>query len=222
MLADAVEFLHRQATPGALLLVGLALGAAIALYGGRRYVAPRLVSRNPAIVDPSRRSRLLAAVAVLVLGAVPAIAGSWIVWVVFDSVDLVPSRLEPIVHTLLRGLAFVAFTHALIDALFAPGHQSWRLLPLSDSTASRIRDRTVAIAAVMMTGKVVESINQAIAAAIPIAIVSRALFALVCAVLLGQMLRGFSVSTAQDEACLALLRLPPRRIRCGGLETPDT
>ena len=61
---------------GALLLVGLALGAAIALYVGRQHVAPRLVT--PRSVPSSIRR---AAAAFLppspccLLGAVPAIAG---------------------------------------------------------------------------------------------------------------------------------------------------
>ena len=46
-------------------------------------------------------------------GPCPAIAGSWIVWVAFDSADVVPPRLEPVVAALLRGLAFVAFVRAL-------------------------------------------------------------------------------------------------------------
>src|SRR5215218_1842993 len=66
---DALDQLRRNTSLGVLLLLGLAVGAAIALYAGRRSIAPRLVRRDRAITDPSRRSRLLAALGVLVLGA---------------------------------------------------------------------------------------------------------------------------------------------------------
>ena len=75
VLGDALEQLRRSTSLGVLLLLGLAIGAAIALYVGRRSIAPRLVRRDPAVTDPSRRSRLLAALGVLILGAAPAIAG---------------------------------------------------------------------------------------------------------------------------------------------------
>ncbi|HEY8383314.1 MAG TPA: DUF3772 domain-containing protein [Microvirga sp.] len=202
VLSDAFDSLGRNATLGALLLVGLALGAAVALYGGRRYVATRLVSRDPSVLDPSRRNRLLAAIGVLMLGAVPAVIGSWTVWVAFDSMDLVPSRIEGVVQIVLRAAAFIAFVHALVDAIMAPGHGSWRLIPLTEATSSRILNYTVAIASVMMAGKVVESVNQAVAAAIPVTIITRSVFALACVLILGQMLRGFANAAAQDEACL--------------------
>src|SRR5215207_1499339 len=58
---DTIERFARNATVGVLLLLGLAFGVAAALVIGRSYLAPRLVTRDPAIHDPSRRSRLLTA-----------------------------------------------------------------------------------------------------------------------------------------------------------------
>jgi small-conductance mechanosensitive channel len=202
MLSDVAERLSRSATPGVLLLAGLAVGVAIALYAGRRHVAPRLVSRDPAVLDPSRRSRLLAASAVLFLGAAPAIAGSWIVWIVVDSVDLLPPRMEPVLATILRGLAFVAFVRALVDAILAPGHASWRLLPLTEAAVTRIMAFIVVLAAVIVTGKSLESFNEAVAAALPITVASRAVFAVACALILAELLRRFATTATQDEACL--------------------
>jgi potassium efflux system protein len=180
----------------------LALGAAIALYAGRQYVAPRLVRRDPSVADPSRRSRLLAALGVLLLGAVPAFAGSWIVWIVFDSVDIVPPRIEPIARSVLLGLAFVAFVRALVDAILAPGHPSWRLLNLSESAVARISGFAVTIASVMVAGKVIETFNQAMAAALPISVATRGITALACALLLAELLRRFASTATEDEACL--------------------
>jgi small-conductance mechanosensitive channel len=202
VLSDALDHLQRNATPWALLLVGLAVGAAIALYMGRQYVAPRLVARDPSVSEPSRRSKLLAALGVLVLGAVPAIAGSWIVWVVFDSVDVMPSRLEPIVNSFLRGLAFVAFVRALVDSILAPGHTPWRLLNLTDAAVARIATFSVLLASVTVAGKVIETFNHAMAAALPITVATRAVFSFACALILAELLRRFATTSSQDEACL--------------------
>jgi small-conductance mechanosensitive channel len=212
VLTDAAGWLQRRATFGSLLLVGLAVGAAIALYAGRRHVAPRLVARDPAALDPPHRSRLLAAIAVLLLGAVPAVAGSWLVWTAFDAMDLLPPRLEPVIAAVLRGLAFVAFVRALVDAVLAPGHRPWRLVAMSDVGASRILTFTVVLGFVIALGKVVDSFSQAVAAALPISVASRAIFALACALLLADLLRRFaSVADAEDSDVYA-----PRESELGG------
>ncbi|HZH09351.1 MAG TPA: DUF3772 domain-containing protein [Microvirga sp.] len=202
VLSDAFDQIRRRATLGVLLVLGLAIGAAVALYIGRRSIAPRLVRRDPAITDPLRRSRLMAAVGVLVLGAGPAIAGSWIVWVAFDSADIVSPRLEEVVRSILGGLAFIAFVRALIDAILAPDHTSWRLIPIRDVSAARIMRFSVTLATVMVIGKVIEAFNKAIAAALPITVITRAVFALVMALLFAELLRRFAARESQDEACL--------------------
>jgi small-conductance mechanosensitive channel len=200
-LSDTLEQVQRNASLGVLLLLGLAVGVAVALYIGRRSIAPRLVRRDPAITDPSRRSRLMAAVAVLVLGAGPAIAGSWLVWVAFDSVDIVTPRLEQVIRSFLGGLAFIAFVRAVIDAILAPDHTSWRLIPLRDVSAARIMNFSVALATVLIAGKVIESFNKAIAAALPITVITRAVFALAMALIFADLLRRFA-SQENEENCL--------------------
>jgi potassium efflux system protein len=202
VLSDALEQARRNATLGVLLLLGLAIGVAVALYVGRRSIAPRLVRRDPAITDPSRRSRLMAAVGVLVLSAGPAIAGSWIVWIAFDSADIAPPRLEEVVRSLLGGLAFLAFVRGLIDAILAPDHMSWRLIPLRDESATRIMRFSVALVTVLIVGKVIEAFNKAIAAALPITVITRAVFALSMALIFAELLRRFANRESQDENCL--------------------
>jgi len=202
IFSDALEQLQRNTSMGVLLLLGLSIGVAIALYIGRRSIAPRLVKRDPGILDPARRSRLMAAVGVLLLGAGPAIAGSWIVWVAFDTADIFPPRLEQVVGAILRGLAFLAFVRALIDAILAPEHTSWRLISVSDVSAWRIMNFSVTLATVIVAGKVLESFNKAIAAALPITVITRAFFALAAVLILAELLRRFASRSTQDEACL--------------------
>jgi small-conductance mechanosensitive channel len=200
VLSDALSWLQRRATFGSLLLVGLSLGGALALYAGRRHAARWLVTRNPDNPDPAHRSRLLAAFAVLLVGAVPAVIGSWLVWLAFDAMDLLPPRLEPVVAAVLRGLALVAFTRALVDALLAPGHRSWRLVPMSDAGAARIFTVAVVLSAVIAFGKATETFSQAIAAALPISVATRAVIAITCALVLADLLRRFATVTHDEEA----------------------
>ncbi|MDF2687061.1 MAG: mechanosensitive ion channel protein MscS, partial [Microvirga sp.] len=202
VFSDALDQAGRRTSLGILLMLGLAVGIAIALYIGRRSIAPRLVRRDPAITDPLHRNKLLAAVGVLVLSAGPAIAGSWIVWVAFDSADIVPPRLEQVMAAILRGLAFIAFVRALIDAILAPDHTSWRLIAIRDISATRIMSFAVTLATVNVIGKVIESFNTAIAAVLPITVITRAVFALAAALVFAELLRRFAARANQDESCL--------------------
>jgi small-conductance mechanosensitive channel len=199
ILSDTIGHIQRKASVVRLLLLGLAIGVAVALYAGRKSIAPRLVRRDNTITDPSRRSRLLAALGVLAIGAAPAAAGSWVVWLAIHYTEILPARIEIVATSVLRALAFVAFVRATIDAVTAPDHHSWRLLALQDASANRIMNYGVTIISIVMTGKVLESFNQAIAAALPITVFVRAIFAIVSALLFAAMLRQFARSE-DDEA----------------------
>ncbi|MFC4170896.1 DUF3772 domain-containing protein [Microvirga sp. GCM10011540] len=212
--SDTLGQLQRNTTLGVLLILGLAVGVGIALYAGRRSLAPRVVRRDPSITEPTRRRRLLAALGVLLLGAIPAIAGSWIVWVAFNSADIFPPRLEQVVGTLLRGIAFIAFVRALIDAVLAPERPSWRLIPVADASAARIMSFSVTLATVMVVGKVFDSFNQAIAAALPITVITRAVFALASALIFAELLRRFAARASREEACLG--PYVPQEVDVGG------
>ncbi|MGO4388452.1 DUF3772 domain-containing protein [Microvirga sp. 2YAF29] len=208
VFSDALDQAGRSLSLGVLLMLGLTVGIAIALYVGRRSIAPRLVRRDPAIIDPLHRNKLLAAVGVLVLSAGPAIAGSWIVWVAFDSADIAPPRLEQVMAAFLRGLAFIAFVRALIDAILAPDHTTWRLIPVRNESATRIMSFAITLATIIVVGKVIESFNAAIAAALPITVITRAVFALAVALVLAELLRRFAARANQDETCLGPYMAP--------------
>jgi potassium efflux system protein len=187
---------------GALILVGLAIGVAVALYVGRRHLLPRLIVRDPAAVDPSRRRRLLSALGVFAIGAVPAAAGSWVVYAALDAVGFLPPRILPVVASALSGLAFVAFVKALADALLAEDHASWRVIAMSDAAAARTTHFAVGLSAVYAVGKALEALNTGVAAALPISVATRGLAAIACAVVLAELLRRFATTTSEEEASL--------------------
>jgi small-conductance mechanosensitive channel len=109
---------------------------------------------------------------------------------------------EPVAQSILRGLAFVAFVRALVDAVLAPGRAPWRLLPVTEAAAQRIMTYAVLFTGLIVTGKVIETINQAVAAALPITVATRAVFAAGGALVLAAMLRRFATTATSDEACL--------------------
>jgi potassium efflux system protein len=192
--------IEANARPGVLVLVGLAIGIAIALYAGRRYLAPRLIHRDPA-ADPERMRRLLAATGVLMVGALPAAAGSYLVYLALETTHLMLPRVERVAAAFLGGLAFIALVRALADAILAPGRPKWRLVALADGPADRTANFVVGIAALIAFGKVLEALNQAIAAALPISVATKGVFALVAALALAELLRRFAVTESSEEEC---------------------
>src|SRR3954465_4020711 len=199
---DTIDRSVREARLGVLLLLGRALGAAGGATRGRGYLAPRFVTRDPAIHEPPRRRHLLAALGVLLLGAVPPAAGTLLIAGALDATNILPPRIQPVALILLGSFAFVAFVNALAQAILAPGGASWRLVPLGDKGAARVARFAVGIAAIVAAGKTLEALNQAIVAALPLTVLARGVFALAAALVLAELLRRFAITTSDEEASL--------------------
>lgn len=198
---DWGERVRREATAPSIALVILAMLGAAALHWGRRRLLPQLVSRDPG-VTPQPLPRHVAALQVLVLGTLPAAVASLAVFAALDAAGFLPVRVRPIAGAALAGLAFVAFVIALSDAVLAPGRETWRLVKMTDLGARRVARLAVTAAWIITAGKVAEAVNAAIAAALPLAVVTRGLFAAAAAVALAATLRRFAAGAIEDEACL--------------------
>ena len=72
----------------------------------------------------------------------------------------------------------------------------------SDKAAGRIARFAVAIAAIIAAGKTLEALNQAIVAALPLTVLARGVFALAAALTLAELLRRFATTTSNEEASL--------------------
>ncbi len=201
VLSDALMRAGRVASFGALGLLAAALGGALALYFGRRNIAPRLGRRIDATA-PDRRTKLTAAWRVLLIGTVPAVVGSYVMYWALDATNMLSGRLVPVAGSILVGLAFVAFVEALVDALLSPNKPTWRVIPVDDAAAGRLVKLAVGLAVVVSIGRMIESLNGAIAAALPVSIVTRGLFALATAVILAVGLHRFAETADHEEACL--------------------
>ena len=215
-LDDAVSRFASNATGPRLLILGLALGVSLALYFGRRNIAPRFGHREATVTDPPPRRKLMAAWRVVLLGTVPAVLGSYVVYAALDATGLVPARLASVANAILLGLAFVAFVESMTDGLLAPGKPSWRVVSMSDLGATRATALAVGLAAVVSVAKVVDALNTSIAAALPVTIATRGVFAVAAALVLAEGLRRFAVTETNEEACLG----PYIPAETGGLGGP--
>ncbi|GJE54767.1 MULTISPECIES: DUF3772 domain-containing protein [Methylobacterium] len=200
-LEDIVTLFARNGSLWNLLVLGIAFGISFALYFGRRNIAPKLGRRDPKVANPTRRAKLLAAWRVLLLGTVPAVAGSYAVYYALDATDLLPTRLMPVASAILIGLAFIAFVQALSDALLAVGKPAWRPTPVSDAAAWRIQLLAVSIAVVITVSKSTEALNSGIYAALSISIATRGIGAVTAALLLAIGLHRFADTAEKEEAC---------------------
>ncbi len=200
-LSDIGLLFSRNGSIGNLLVLGLAFGISVALYFGRRNIAPRAARRDESKTEPSRRATLLGAWRVILVGTVPAVAGSYAVYYALDETNLLPSRLLPVAGMILWGLAFIAAVEALCDGLLSPDKPNWRPAPVSDSAATRLKLLAVGIATIAVVVKSVEALNSGISAALPISIATRGIGALATALILAIGLHRFADTEDEEEAC---------------------
>jgi small-conductance mechanosensitive channel len=202
VVQDAASRFQGRSSPATLTLLGLAIGAAVAFHIARRHIAPRLVRRSAGATEVNKRRKVRTALGILLFEAAPAAGGSFVVYQLLLLADLFPGRLYPVLAALLGGLAFIAFARGATDAILAPDRPAWRLAPMSDGPAGWTATFAVAFATTIITGKVLEALNQTIAAGLPLTIATRAVVVFVAAGLLAELLRRFAVRVETDDSCL--------------------
>ncbi len=201
-LDDSVVQVQRRGTALNLVLLALAIGVSWRSMG-RRHIAPRVGHRAATDGQPTRFARVMAAWRVFLVGAVPAVLGSFLVGYTLDVTELLPVRLLPAAHRIVASLAFVAVVEAMADALLSPDRPAWRLVAMTDATAERLNRLILAIASVIAVGRTIEGLNEGISLSLPITIVTKGVFAAVVAVVLAEGLRRFAARAEEaDEACL--------------------
>lgn len=188
---------------------GLILAAALAFivllaFPVRRF-ALRFEGRDPDVTDPPRLSRALAALRVTLIWALVPFVICAGLFELLALLDMIPGRAEAILRTALYGTAVVAFAHGLADGLLAPEDPHWRLYQMDDNTARRLTALASTFPTIMVIGKTVEAINQAIVAALPITIATKGLFAVLAALAIirtMQKLRANAEALSQEESSL--------------------
>jgi potassium-dependent mechanosensitive channel len=153
-----------------------------------RWIATKIVYRDPDAANPSRLRRalgsawtmlVLAIIPLFVLGAVP---------LVLDALDLSEPRMQGVLDAFLDGARLMIVFNALGRAMLAPNAKSWRLVAVSDRSAALIFRGGMATAAVWAVERLVEPAADAVAS-LNVAVAGRALGAALIALVAGYTLR---------------------------------
>ena len=140
-LADSIQTQFNAAatvrTPAGLwaMLAGALLMAVLGIW----WIERRLVQRTPGTLPPGRLRRTMLAVTTVVAHVlVVGLAAQAMYWALNRQTDLALPTLN-FSQEAVRFSMFAAFLVGLGRALLSHGRSSWRLMPLTDATAARLR-----------------------------------------------------------------------------------
>jgi small-conductance mechanosensitive channel len=169
------------------VMIGVAVFA-IVLFAPVRWVARRVIWRDPSITAPSRLRRALAAAwTAVVLAVLPLLVLGALV-LLLDVLDISDPRIEGVAYALFDGLRFLIIANALARGVLAPYRPSWRMLPVGDRVAGILFSHYMAAAAISAISRLVEPAADTVAS-LNIAVAGRAVSALLIAIVMMNALR---------------------------------
>jgi potassium-dependent mechanosensitive channel len=207
LLAQAGEHFMRQMDSvrlGVLAFAFIVIG--VVAIPGNRYL--RRFEARPSLTPPAdqpdappppaptRKQRALAALRVTIIWTVVPAMVAMALYNLIDVMNLLPDRLDGVTRTLLFGVAFVAFAHGLADGILGPDDPGWRLVDMDDAAGTKIANLAKLFPAIIVAGKVVETLNQSIYAVLPVTVATKGVFALLGALAVLRTLRW--LQNAQD------------------------
>ncbi len=101
-----------------ILLVGLS--AALLLLGPLGILFRRYLARPEVTAPPPRSERAIRNGAIAAFGVIRPVGAAYILYFALEIAGFLPGRLGPVIFALLGGAAFVAASHAVATAIFAP------------------------------------------------------------------------------------------------------
>ncbi|WP_051377934.1 DUF3772 domain-containing protein [Derxia gummosa] len=180
-LEDAVALAPGWVWPAVLTLL-VALGAARWWLG--RWLMRLTAARVPA--GRLRRSALAAALALLGTLA-PGLMGL-VVHVGFDATGRLSDATEALLGGLVGVVFFGGYVAGLGHALLSPDRPSWRLPPLADSTALRMRVYPRLLGTVVVVGWLGEKLATTVSATLSTSVAWNCIYGLVLALMMGSAL----------------------------------
>ena len=174
-------------------------GLFILAYWPLSRLARRVVPREKSERNPGRFRKVLAAWWVAAVIAVLPIAILLALALLLDAFGLSTERIEPIAKALSLGVVRVSLASGLAFGLFAPHHARWRLVALGDAPAERLVRMAVLVTLIVSLTRVLESVNDVIAASLSFSVATRALGTLLVAITMASSLRGL-VDADEDES----------------------
>jgi potassium efflux system protein len=194
---DAVSRASDRIGPIGTVALFVCFAAVILLAWFARSFACRIATSR--LKEPTSLALPLSALASAAIGfGMPAAAG-FLIQQVATGTGVLPPRLEPVLAGLLGGIAFVGLVKGLADGILAPERPAWRIVTLPNSEAERIVRLVTAVAVLLVVERSLESFYQAIAAGLPLTMVTRGGFILVIALMLAREIRTFGRLAREDE-----------------------
>jgi len=189
----------RTAIAGEQLLAVLCLVVALLLIVPVRRVALRLGQRYLISDTPGNRLRRSAYAlwAVLVRSLVPFLAALLLV-VAVGVAHLLPANWKGLLEAFVSTTGFCALVAALFGAVLMRSQPSWRIAPISDEVANRLRPLTLILVGITFVTSMIEAFNGAVGASSAALAASQAVEAAVSLFLIGGALVAFGRLRASE------------------------
>jgi small-conductance mechanosensitive channel len=172
--------------------------------------ARRVLDHDVMGESPTDLRKALSAIWVtLVTAAAPVVAARAVVEAI-GLFDLSNARLDPFVEALAGAVIFISTTLGIVRGLIAPHRPKLRLLDIGDRVAGRVAWVAISVSVVVAATRVIEAVDELIAASVPAAVAVRGVSALAVAGVMMFGLYGLIQPDPDDTECLGP-RVAPRR-----------
>jgi potassium-dependent mechanosensitive channel len=176
---------------------GLAL--ILLLYLLVRWLARRVLARNPSVTEPTRFLKILGAWWVALVITVPALAMVFVIGLLFQTFDETTAQSQPFIQACGGAVLRIAAATGIARGLFAPTRPSWRLPRLSDPAAAGIVRAGIGLACVVSVTRLFTAINDIIGGSLLVTVATSGTAAMVGPIILGfELWRFGALANAED------------------------
>ena len=127
------------------------------------WLTRRVIHRDPGASAPSRLRRALAAAWIFFVLAMLPLAALGLMASTLDAFDLSDPSVRGLIDAALDAARVLIVVNALARGMLAPGLAAWRLVPMTDRTASIVYRAAMAIAAIWAAERLIEPAADAVA-----------------------------------------------------------
>ncbi len=173
----------------------LVLGVALMLAAARR-----IMGRPKSLTEPTPLQKTAGAVWVAAVTATVPIIAALAVIEIARFYDLINPRLDPLVHALFDAVRRIAIVVGASRGLLAIDRPQWRLLDLETPTAERLARLVLTVAVIVSVMKVLEAMNDLVAASVSVSVLMRGLGAVAVALAMASTLYGILAREEEEEA----------------------
>ena len=169
------------------------------------WFARRIVHRDPEASAPSRLKRALAAAWTFVILAVAPLIGLGLLASGLDAFDLVDPSVKGFIDAVFDAARALIVVNALCRGMLAPGLAAWRLIAMSERSATIFYRTAMTIAAIWAADRLIEPAADAVAS-LNIAVAARAVGATLASLVTAYALRQLAFQSAAPAAGSAQVR----------------